>query len=621
MIDSVPTHIWSARSDGSIEFLNQRWREYTGLGLTELRGDGWTAAVHSDDRARLRECWQTIIASGTSRQLEVRLRRVDGEYLWFLFHGQPLKDESGRIVGWCGTNTDIDERKRAEAVLHANEQQFRAIVDSIPALIAVVNASNGEVEQVNRTVLEYFGRAFEDLRHWSITDAVHPDDLPQVLVDWKRALATGTEPAWEHRLRRADGVYRWFEVRGFRWQDGDGRLQRWYCVITDIHDRKLADDALRRSERFLLEVQSLSRTGGWRLDLRTGAVESSPELHRAYQVQPTDDVSNPEFFLSRIHPDDQDRVRGILERAIREQTDYRADCRIVRRDGSVGYQHALGRPVANETGDIVEYVGAAMDMTEHWLALAELERASQALHDMQERLSQAAQVATVGELAASIAHEVNQPLASVVAHGHACVRWLQHNPPNVLKALEAAEHTVRDGRDAGEVVRRIRTLFKRATSERAPVDLGEVVRDVMRLVEANAARRGVDIVATLVPEGPRVLGDRVQLQQVVLNLILNALDALDAVADRQKQLAISTIGRADDRAVVEVSDNGIGLNDAQAAFEPFYTTKPHGMGMGLAICRSIANAHGGTLAAARNEGFGTTFRFSLPIEHGTRHGE
>jgi PAS domain S-box-containing protein len=479
-----------------------------------------------------------------------------------------------------------------------------------------VNASSGKIELVNRTVLDYFGRTLEELQDWPISDAVHPDDLPRVIAAFQSAIATGEPPAWQHRLRRSDGVYRWFQLHGFRWHDNDHRLTRWYCVITDIHDRKIAEDALRRSERFLLEVQRLSRTGGWRLDLATGMVESSPELLRAYQAQPGDDISSPEFFLSRIHPDDQALVRSSLERSVQEKIEYRADCRIIRADGSVGYQHAVGRPVPNEAGEVVEFIGAAMDMTDHWLAATELERASQALREMQTKLSRAAQVATVGELAASIAHEVNQPLASVVANGHACVRWLSHSPPNIAKALEAAERIVRDGKDAGEVVRRIRTLFKRTTAERVPVDIGDVIRDVLRFIEADATRRRVELVATLEPRVPAVLGDRVQLQQLVLNLMLNALDAVDPNVDRPKRVAVRTRRGDTARVVVEIEDNGIGLDDPHAVFEPFYTTKTDGMGMGLAICRSIVTAHDGTLAVSRNDDFGTTFWFALPIENG-----
>jgi hypothetical protein len=233
---------------------------------------------------------------------------------------------------------------------------------------------------------------------------------------------------------------------------------------------------------------------------------------------------------------------------------------------------------------------------------------------MQTKLSRAAQVATVGELAASIAHEVNQPLAAVVANGHACVRWLSATPPNFDKALEAAERIVKDGKDAGEVVRRVRSLFKRAAAERAPLDIGDVIRDVLRLLEADAARRSVDVAVTLETEVPPVLGDRVQLQQLVLNLILNALDAMEPVIDRRKRLTVRSRRGDTAHVVIEIADNGIGLENPNAAFEPFFTTKADGMGMGLAICRSIVAAHNGTLAAARNDDFGTTFWFALPLE-------
>ena len=191
----------------------------------------------------------------------------------------------------------------------------------------------------------------------------------------------------------------------------------------------MAEDALRRSEAFLLEVQRLSRAGGWRYDLATDLVESSPEIQRAYAVQPGEDISRPAFWFDRIHPEDRPRVQAQFERCLREKTEYRAGYRIVLPDGSIRYQYATGQPVTNDAGDLVQFIGASMDMTEHWLATTELERASQAVRDLQARMSRAAQVATVGELAGSIAHEVNQPLAAVVANGHACLRWLSASPP------------------------------------------------------------------------------------------------------------------------------------------------------------------------------------------------
>ena len=260
-----------------------------------------------------------------------------------------------------------------------------------------------------------------------------------------------------------------------------------------------------------------------------------------------------------------------------------------------------------------EFIGASMDMTEHWLATTELERASQAVRDLQARMSRAAQVATVGELAGSIAHEVNQPLAAVVANGHACLRWLSASPPNLPKAVEAAERIVKDGKDAGEVVRRVRALFKRTAVEKVPLDLGEVIGEVLRLLDSYPARKHVSLDVALDPDLPPVFADRVQLQQLVLNLMLNALEALEPVSGRVKQLSVRSTRAEAHHAVIQISDNGIGLDDPVAAFEPFVTTKPEGMGLGLAICRSIVAAHDGRLSAERNEGFGMTFTVTLPI--------
>jgi PAS domain S-box-containing protein len=613
IVHALPALICTGRADGSgIDFVNQRFTDYTSLSLARARRWGWMDAVHPIDRSRLTACVESILASNTSQTTEVRLRRCDDTFRWFLFEGSPLHDASGTVIGWNAIQVDIDDRKRADEALRESVHQLQLVIDSIPGFVAILNTS-GQAEMVNRGLLEYFGRPPEDFQFGDTSDHVHPDDLPGVVAAWVQAMSTGTMVEYELRLRRFDGVYRWFYVRSQPLRDSCNQVIRWYVLHTDIDDRKHAEHALRRSETLMREVQAVSRTGGWRLDLATGTVESSVELQRAYTAQPGDDISNPEFWFSRIHPDDRERARAALERAIQDKSEYRAQCRVIRSDGSIGFQHAIGRPMPNEAGEVTEFVGASMDMTDHWMAATELERASQTLRDMQTKLSRAAQVATVGELAASIAHEVNQPLAAVVANGHACIRWLSGSPPNFDRALEAAHRIVKDGKDAGEVVRRVRSLFKRAAAERLPLDVGDVIHDVIRLLESDAARRSVALTVAVEPDVPNVLGDRVQLQQLVLNLMLNALEAIEPVVDRPRRLTIRS-SRADvAHVVVEVIDNGVGLEDSHAVFEPFFTTKPEGMGMGLAICRSIVTAHEGALTAVRNDDFGTTFRFTLPL--------
>src|SRR5262245_9631963 len=281
VLDAIPALVWLAAPDGAAVYHSQRWLEFTGLSLEQAGGWGWTTAVHQDDIDRLTGYWQTVLASSAPGEVKGRLRRFDGQYRWFLFCTAPLRDASGGLAGWCGTSIEIDDLQRS------SERQFRAIVDNIPASIAIHNLS-GELKFENRAAQEYHGRSPADIQQ-SQTSVVHPDDLPALIAAQQRALTTGEPLELELRVRRADGAYRWFQMRSRRSSDDYDGTSRWYTVGTDIHDRKTAEEALQRSESFLLEVQRLSRTGGWRYDLATGLVESSPEIQRAYAVTPGED--------------------------------------------------------------------------------------------------------------------------------------------------------------------------------------------------------------------------------------------------------------------------------------------------------------------------------------------
>jgi PAS domain S-box-containing protein len=235
IIDTIPTLAWSARSDGSADFFSQHYLDYVGLSAEQVKDWGWTAAVHPDDLAGLAAAWQGVIASGQAGEAEARLRRFDGTYRWFLFHANPLRDESGKIVKWYGTNIDIEDRKRREEALRAKEVSWRQIVDNIPGLV-VTMAAGGEVEFLNRQTLEYFGKTNEELKNWALIDVVHPDDLPRVIEARIKAIETGQIYDVEHRCRRADGIYRWFQVRGLPVRDVAGTITTWYLLLTDIDD-------------------------------------------------------------------------------------------------------------------------------------------------------------------------------------------------------------------------------------------------------------------------------------------------------------------------------------------------------------------------------------------------
>jgi PAS domain S-box-containing protein len=487
------------------------------------------------------------------------------------------------------------------------EESLRLLVDTIPGFICILTPE-GAVEQVNRQVLDYFGRTLEDLQRWGTSDAVHADDLDRTIAAWTHAVVNEAPFEGEHRLRRADGAYRWVHARAQPLRDPDGRIVRWYMLITDIDQRKRAEDALRASEHDLRSiidtmpgyVATLGPAGGLQL-------VNKPLLdYTGQSLEGLQDWGNTDI----VHPDDLPRVAAALAHSLETGSLLDTEHRLRRADGAYRWFHMRGLPSRDEAGVILRWYVLLNDIDDR-------KNAEEALRQTQARLSRAAQIATVGELAASIAHEVNQPLAAVVANAHACVRWLSATPPNLERAFEAADRIVRDGKDAGEVVRRVRSLFKRAAVEKVAVDLNEVIAQILTIVDGERVRKDVSVETHLESDLPPVWGDRVQLQQLVLNLLLNGLEAMEPVVDRPRRLTIHSTRQNDGLARIEIRDCGVGLKDPATVFEPFFTTKVNGLGMGLAICRSIVEAHGGRLWAVSNRDAGATFCLTLPFQPGS----
>src|SRR6202008_4781849 len=253
LVDAVPGLGWTALPDGRAEFINQRWCAYTGLTKEQALDWGWREAIHPDDRAALTEYWKCCLATGSPVNTEARMRRHDGAYRWFLFSANPVRDPAGKISRWFGTNIDIEDRRRNEEALRASELSWRQIVDNIPGLVATMGPL-GEVEFHNQQILDYFGITKEELKNWSLAGAVHPDDLPHVIETRARSIETGGFYSVEHRCRRADGAYRWFQVCGQPVRNEEGVITAWYLLLTDIEDRKKAEEALRSSERNLTMI-------------------------------------------------------------------------------------------------------------------------------------------------------------------------------------------------------------------------------------------------------------------------------------------------------------------------------------------------------------------------------
>jgi PAS domain S-box-containing protein len=493
------------------------------------------------------------------------------------------------------------------ATLQSNEDRLRRVIDTIPAH-AWSALPDGSVDFINRRFLEFTGRSLEDLLGWGWGSVIHLDDLTRYFDQWRAAVAAGEPLESEARVRQADGNYRWLLIRNVPLRDEMGNIINWYGTAIDIEERRRAEDALRRSETYLNDAQRVSHTGSWRHDLVSGEVTISPEGFRIWGIKPDEDASVTEFFFGRMHPEDAPLVAQAYAAARLKKVEFQSDFRIVLPDGIVKNIHSVGHPILNLSGDIIEFVGAALDVTER-------KRAEEALRQAQADLAHVNRVTTMGELAASIAHEVNQPLAAVALNANACLRWLARESPDLDEAREAARRVIRDGNRANEVITRLRALVQKTETQKTRLDINEAIEEVVLLTQNEAARKGVRLRLELTADLPPVFGDRVQLQQVILNLVMNGVEAMGAVIDRPRELLIRSHSHESGHVLIAVQDCGVGIarEDLEKIFNAFYTTKSQGMGMGLAISRSIIEAHGGRLWATPNAGDGATIQFTLPL--------
>ena len=604
IVDSIPGLVALLSPTGETQVLNRRMLEYFGKTMEEMKDWEESGIIHAADVRQVIDLFAHAIASATPFDYEVRLRRFDGVYRWFQVRGLPARDSAGRVSRWYCLVTDIDDVKRAEEALAASGRNLKLTIDTIPAL-AWSARTDGSAEFFNRHYLDFIGLSEEQASGWGWTAVVHADDVRDLEATWQRILASEAAGEAEVRLRHHDGEYRWFLFRANPLRDQTGAIVKWYGVNTDIEDRKRAEAELRRAYNSFSDAQRLSKTGSFVTDLVGDDHNWSDEAYRIFEFDPATKVT-VQRIRDVIHPDDLPAFESVIARGM---TGVNVDFafRIVT-DGGVKHVRGVAHVIEKVAGRPM-FVGALQDITESKVA-------EEALNKAGAELAHVSRVTTLSALTASIAHEVNQPLSGIITNAGTCLRMLDSTPPNVDGARETARRTIRDGNRASDVIARLRALFSKRESTLEPLDLNDATREVIALMSNDLQRHGIVLHAELADDLPVVTGDRVQLQQVILNLMRNASDAMVDVDSRPRDLVLKT--EWDGGGVrVTVRDAGVGLapGSVDSLFDAFFTTKSGGMGVGLFVSRSIVERHHGRLWAEPNAaGPGATFSFSIPQE-------
>ncbi|SDR43926.1 hypothetical protein SAMN05519103_03125 [Rhizobiales bacterium GAS113] len=729
LVETIPALVWRAGPEGNIEYVNKRVLDYLGAPLGEVIGWGWMDKVHPDDVAFKVRTWLQNLESGNPHDAACRFRGADGQYRWFAVRAEPLRASDGRVLSWYGVLIDIDAQRKAEEALRESEYKLRQIIDMVPGLIWSTGPA-GEPTHVSQRLLDYSGMRFEDFKHVGWKAFVHPDDFPQTESAYYHAIQSGTSYHGVLRLRRADGEFRWHHARCEPLRDRQGRIIQWYGLSVDVDEaqlqailnvipaytwyaapsggltfvnkrtadylslpkdhplrfgtgvgtqwdahiqllhpddqeesRKVWSSCLRTGEAdefsqrvgnaqggyrwFLSRVEPLRASDGtllmWvgvNLDIEElkcaeQALQESEGKFRDYAESASDWFweIGPDFRFTMLTENAfgsnaADRIgTACWDRALDLETEpekwrlIRATLdahrpfrdfvyRSVRGDGTPMYVKAAGKPVFDGNGEFRGYRGTGTDVTATMRAQEEHER----LRQLEADLAHVNRMSMMGELAATLAHEIKQPVATARNNARAAMHFLDRTPPDLGEVREALACVVDDAHRAGDIIDRIRDQIKKAPARKDRFDANVAIAEVIELAQSAITTGGVSVRTHLGEGLLSVQGDCVQLQQIVLNLILNAVEAMSSVELGARELSISTEQGQAGGVVVAVRDSGPGIDPdhLEQVFEPFYTTKSSGVGMGLAICRSIIDAHGGRLWADANKPRGAVFQFTLP---------
>ncbi|MGO4221746.1 PAS domain-containing protein [Lysobacter sp. TAF61] len=644
-IDTIPALAWSARADGTADFFNRHYLDYVGLPLEELSDWQWMRVIHPDDHAAIHAAWDRFSAEGTGGELVARVRRYDGAYRWFSFRTRPLRNDRGEIVKWYGVKVDIDEQKRGTMMLAGERQLLESIAAGRP-LLDVLGELCSVIESVlpecvcEARLLELTGTIFEfgvaPSCPASIEDLITGRPARQALAPCGLAATEniqvvvddlGTDPRWletpfrtqllEHGLSgvwstpirsRAGGVLGTLCLyhrgcTGPQPYDQD-IIARAAHIASIAIERSRSEDELKRREFLLRTSESISETGSFSWDLGNNKLIWSEQMFRIWEVEPTEDLGPP-TLLPIVHPDDRPIVEEKIARIFRGEDNAPNVERIVMPDGRIKYLSQSTLLFHYDDGRR-ECVGVSQDITRRRLA-------EDAVDQLRSELAHVTRAMSLGELAASIAHEVNQPLLGILTNAGTCLRMLTAGEPDIEGAIRTAQRNIRDANRASEVIKRLRGLYRKQDFTPELFNLNEAAQEIVSICSHDMRRRGIVLKSELDVSLPPVFGDRIQLQQVILNLVLNAADAI-ASNDGSRKIVVQSSTTTPGIAQFLVRDNGcgIGTEDLGRVFEAFFTTKPNGLGIGLSVSKTIIDRHDGTIWATANDGPGSTFAFSVP---------
>ena len=600
--------VWDLDSD-RVTWSDETYRIY---GLMPQKGPIDLATiremVHPEDRETVFGIAEEAILGRVRPDAEHRIVRPGGEVRTVNSQGDLKRDASGRPYQMFGTVQDITDRKRAEEALqrtqlYLSEGQRLAHMGSWACNAAGFEYWSSELFQVHG--LDPSGKPPTAEGY---LDLVHPEDREFMEREIKKMLTHHCGFDFTKRIVRPDGKTRYLRCVGVPVTEGL-TFKGFVGTGIDVTEQELLAQELRREQAYLAEAQSLTHIGSWACNFVTGEIfHLSDEAFRMYGFDPSFRDTPFERFYNATHPEDEPALRENFYGAIHARRDYDLEYRIYRSDGAIRCLRSLGHH--NPSGEIGEYVGVTMDITERKQAEQERER----LRQLEADLAHINRVNIMGEMAAALAHEIKQPIAASITSANACLRWLAHDPPDLERARAAATRIEQDGNRAANVIDSLRSFYKKDTpSEREMVDIKDIIREMTTLLRAEAVRHSITIHSDLQADLPNILANRVQLQQVFMNLILNAIEAMK---DTGGQLTVRARPDLEAQLVISISDTGIGLpaESSERMFEAFHTTKPQGTGMGLAITRSIVESHGGRIWATANQGAGATFHFTVPVE-------